>query len=327
MRFRMIGKLRLLALAAIALAGGCGSYTPKYVENLVLPHQENMSRGTDRILLVPIAGPILAEGADLPLSSPEEGPLTRATRDLRRGAQDPRVVAAILRINSPGGGVTASDALRREVEAFRKTGRPVVVYAEELNASGGYYVSTAADWIVSNPTTVTGSIGVISMYFNVEGLLSKVGVAETTFKSGPHKDMTGLFRKMDPEECGIFQGIVDELYGRFVDMVSAGRPRLKRDQVKSLADGRVYTAAQALENGLVDQVGYLEDAAEAARRLAKVGEEVRLISYERLHEGLVLEILNVKGGVPPPRAGLEMSVGVHNLLGARTPHFYYLWMP
>ena len=309
------------------LLAGFGSYAPRFEEVLALPNVEALSTGNDRILVVPLDGPILDEGAGVGIGRGEEGPVARVTRDLRRAAQDPRVKAVVLSVDTPGGGVTPSDRLRREVEAFRRTGRPVVVYAEDLNASGGYYVSTGADWIVSNPTTVTGSIGVIAMYFNVEGLLQKVGVEETTIKSGPHKDMAGLFRKMSPEELAVFQGIVDELYGRFLDVVVRGRPKMTRDQVKALADGRVYTASQALANGLVDQVGYLEDAAAAAAQKAGLPGPVRLVSYERVHQGLVVEILNVRDGSPKPQAGIGMNVEVGGLLGTRTPHFYYLWSP
>ncbi len=319
--------MRRLGIVLVGLlASGCGTYAPKFAEAYVLPHVEAFSAGRDRVVLVPLQGTIMLDGESGGFGSPGEGVLARVTRDLRRAAQDPRVKAVVLHVNSPGGGVTASDILRREVEAFRETGRTVVVYAESLNASGGYYVSTAADRIVSNPTTVTGSIGVIAMYFNVEGLLGKVGVRETSFTSGPHKDMTGLFRKMTEDETRIFQGIVDELYGRFVACVVSGRPKLSPERVRTLADGRVYTASQALENGLVDEVGYLEDAVAAAARLAGLKGPVRLVSYERVHKGLVVEILNVKDGpAPAPKVGFSMEVG--NLLESRTPRFYYLWAP
>lgn len=321
--------LLLGGLLTLTFASGCGTYHPRFVESFVLPHVEGFSSGADRILLVPLQGTILLDGESGGFGPREEGVLERVTRDLRRASRDPRVKAVVLHVNTPGGGVTASDILRREVEAFRKTGRPVVVYAESLNASGGYYVSTAADRIVSNPTTVTGSIGVIAMYFNVEGLLGKVGVQETSFTSGPHKDMTGLFRKMTGDETRIFQGIVDELYGRFVDSVAAGRPKLTREHVTALADGRVYTTSQALENGLVDQVGYLEDAVATAQGLAGLAKKsIRLVSYERVHQGLVVEILNVKeGAVPSPKVGLGVSMEIGNLLESRTPRFYYLWAP
>ena len=329
MRLMRCAGLLLGGLLTLALASGCGTYSPRFAEAFVLPHVEALSSGSDRVLLVPLRGTILLDGESGGFGPPGEGVLERVTRDLRRASRDPRVKAVVLHVDSPGGGVTASDVLRREVEAFRRTGRPVVVYAESLNASGGYYVSTAADRIVSNPTTVTGSIGVIAMYFNVEGLLGKVGVQETSFTSGPHKDMTGLFRRMTEDETRIFQGIVDELHGRFVDCVASGRPKLSRERVKALADGRVYTASQALENGLVDQVGYLEDAVAAAQGLAGLQKRnIRLVSYERVHKGLVVEILNMQdGAAPAPKSGLGLSMEVGNLLESRTPRFYYLWAP
>lgn len=325
----MVGPMRRMLPALLLCLAGCGPYEARFQESPVLGHIPALSRGADRILVVPIHGPLALPGEEGGLGPAREGAVVRAGRDLRRALQDPKVKAVILHVNTPGGGVTASDLLRQEVEAFRKTGRPVVVYAESLNASGGYYVSTAADWIVSNPTTVTGSIGVIAMYFNVEGLLGKVGVEETTFKSGAHKDMTGLFRKISPEEGQIFQGIVNALYDRFVDCVVAGRGKLTRERVKELADGRVYTAAQCLENGLADQVGYLEDAAAKAKSLAGLKGDVRLVSYERVHQGLVIEILNLKdpGQEAARRPALELSVQAGGLLGGRTPGFYYLWMP
>lgn len=320
--------MRFLPLLSLLLPTlwGCGRYEPTYAEAFVLPHVKDCSRGGDRVLVIPLHGVITEEAGGL-LGGHRESPVERVVRDLRRAVETPNVKAVILRVDTPGGGVTASDFLRREVETFRATGRPVIVYAEDLNASGGYYVSSAADVIVQNPNGITGSIGVISLFLNIEGLMQKIGVAEMTFKSGAHKDMTGLFRKMDDDERGILQGIVDELFGRFVDVVDRGRPALNRDQVKALADGRVYTASQALKIGLVDQVGYLEDAIEAAKRKAGLTGPVRVVSYEKVHEGIVVEFLNVKGGEGHPQSGLQMTLEAGDLLSVGTPRFYYLWMP
>jgi len=186
----------------------------------------------------------------------------------------------VLRINTPGGTVTASDIIYREIMLFREeTKVPVVAALMDVAASGGYYIALAADRIVAHPTTVTGSIGTIMVTANVEGLLGKIGVATNTFKSAEHKDMGSPFRMLTPEERAIFQSVIDELQRQFVAKV-VERRRLTESAARGLADGRIYTAPQALGKGLVDALGYMPDALAAARRAIGV-DEAKVIVYKR----------------------------------------------
>jgi len=185
---------------------------------------------------------------------------------LDQAAQDSNVRAVVLRVNSPGGGVVASNEIYQALLGFDK---PVVVSMGDVAASGGYYISCAAEYIVANPDTLAGSIGVISQFTNLEGLLDKIGVDVLVITSGPAKDMGSPFREMTPEEQAIWEEIITQAYEGFVEVVAEGRD-LPLDEVRELADGRVYSGRQALELGLVDELGLLERAIEKAAELGGI---------------------------------------------------------
>jgi protease-4 len=188
---------------------------------------------------------------------------------------DPDVKSILLYVNSPGGGVTASDVI---YHALTKVDKPIVVLMGDLAASGGYYISMASDWIIANPNTLTGSIGVISEFPNADALLDKVGVEFVVITSGPRKDFGSPYREMTEEERQYWQAIVDEAYSGFVAIVAEGR-NLPVEQVLPLADGRVYTGRQALDAGLLDALGYEEDAIAKAAELGGITGEPRIIEY------------------------------------------------
>src|SRR5262249_43032332 len=166
----------------------------------------------------------------------------------------------VLRIDSPGGSVSASDTLYHEILSWKtEKKKPVVAFFNGLSTSGAYYLAMASDQIVAHPASVTGSIGVIMPGLSIEGLMDKYGVADQTLTSGPFKDTGSLFRDMRPDEKKQLQSVIDDLYGRFTEVVATGRPALDKAKIHSLADGRVYSAQQALAVGLVDRLGYLED--------------------------------------------------------------------
>jgi protease-4 len=217
--------------------------------------------------------------------------------------------------------VTASDIIRHDIAEFRKRKKiPVQACIMGLGTSGGYYAATATDRITAHPTAITGSIGVLLMKFNVEGLLGKVGVEERTVKSGDKKDILSPFRRATPEEERLVQGIIDQLYGRFLDMVLA-RPGngLSREQLRPLADGRIYTAPQALEAGLIDRIGYLDDVIAEMRKGAG-DEQARVVSYYRPG--------SYKGSIYAGSTGkewlAELTGGLDAVSGGS---FMYLWKP
>ncbi|MBX6378782.1 MAG: signal peptide peptidase SppA [Clostridia bacterium] len=226
---------------------------------------------------------------------------------LRRARESGAVRAVVLRLDTPGGSAAAAQEIAAEVERLRASGKPVVVSMGDVAASGGYWIAAVADRIVASPATVTGSIGVIMDVPNLRALLERLGVAVDTVKSGPHKDIGSPLRSLSEEERRILQGMVNDIYEQFVDAVARGR-RLPRERVYALADGRVFTGRQAQENGLVDQLGNLPDAVEAAAELAglapgyRVEEMGRETPWWRLLRDLGLGAGPWRGLWPLPRA-------------------------
>jgi protease-4 len=196
---------------------------------------------------------------------------------LHRAENDPSVKAIVLRVDSPGGGVVASDEI---YGALLEIEKPIVVSMGDMAASGGYYISCAADMIVANPATLTGSIGVIAMAPNYEELLDKIGIEMLIIKSGPLKDELSPYREPTAEEIKHWQKIIDEAYERFVGIVATAR-NLSLNEAQRLADGRVYTGQQALELGLVEKLGDLPQAIDLAAQLGGIQGEPRVIEYQR----------------------------------------------
>ena len=320
--------LRVIALAlALATLTACSvlsvDLTPR-----IRPLEEEVveGRGETKILLMDVSGFITDEapsgGIGLGPSPVRVPMLVRIREELKKAAKDERVKALVLRINTPGGTVTASDIVYREVMLFREqTKVPVVAALMDVAASGGYYIALAADRIVAHPTTVTGSIGTIMVTANVEGLLGKIGVTTNTFKSAEHKDMGSPFRTLTPEERAIFQSVIDELQRQFVAKV-VERRRLPEDVARGLADGRIYTAPQALERRLVDAIGYMPDALAAARSAIGV-DEAKVVVYKRPREYQATYYAQTRNESP----ALETTMERLATLTGVGPRFLYLWAP
>ncbi|HZC68836.1 MAG TPA: signal peptide peptidase SppA [Nitrospirales bacterium] len=197
--------------------------------------------------------------------------------ELRRFRDNPSVKAVVLRIDSPGGGVVPSQEIHKEVLKARTEGRLKVVSSMgNLAASGGYYIAAATDKIVANPGTLTGSIGVIMELANVQGLLEKVGVQSVVIKSGRYKDLASPFRAMSEEDRALLQSVLDDVHDQFIQAVATGRA-LKVEQVRPLADGRIFTGRQARTAKLVDELGDLQDAIKLAARLVGIAGEPRVV--------------------------------------------------
>ena len=239
--------------------------------------------GLDKVLLVDISGVIMTGDSgllNLPMLKGEDM-VQRLAEELYKARQDKHIKALLVRIDSPGGSVSASDLLYHLIESYqRDTGVKVVASMMGVAASGGYYVALAADKIYAMPTTVTGSIGTLSLRLDVSGLMGKVGVQTETVKSAPLKDMWSPFRPAKEEERAIMQGLIDQLFNRFKQKVVQRRPGLTPEQLEKSTTGRIFTAQEALELGLIDQVGYPEDALAAARQMAGLN-EARLVVYHR----------------------------------------------
>jgi protease-4 len=280
-----------------------------------------------KILLMDVSGMLSDEGTqpilNLGTPPPRVPMLVRIREELKKAEEDRQVRALIVRINSPGGTVTASDIMYREVLSFKERTRlPVVAIMMDVAASGGYYLALAADTIIAHPTTVTGSIGVIMLSVNAEGLMQKIGVAATAIKSAEHKDMGSPFRALTPDERAVFQSVIDDLQRQFLAKVVAHR-KLSPETVRTLADGRVYTADQALAHKLIDQIGYMSDAVALAKRAAGV-DEARVIVYHRprQYRATYYALAEDASG-----AGLNASLSGMASLAASGPRFLYLWWP
>ncbi|HEC21326.1 MAG TPA: signal peptide peptidase SppA [Chloroflexi bacterium] len=218
---------------------------------------------------------------------------------IERADADPNVRAIVLRIDSPGGGVTASDEI---YHALRQVDKPVVVSMGTLAASGGYYIAAAADYIYATPHTLTGSIGVISQFVIAEELLDEVGIEIVVIASGEAKDFGSIHRQMTDEERAYWQALTDEIYEGFVEVVAEGR-QMSVEDVRALADGRVYTGQRALDLGLVDEIGYFDDAVEKAAELGGISGEPAIVEF-RPEVGL----LDALYGFQSRRSGFSLDM-------------------
>ncbi|MFZ5632359.1 MAG: signal peptide peptidase SppA [Bacillota bacterium] len=195
---------------------------------------------------------------------------------LRQAARNPDIKAVVLRMNSPGGTTAASQEIADEVKKLKKSGVKVVTSMGDVAASGAYWIAASSDKIVANPGTITGSIGVLIQTTNYRGLFDKLGIGSTTFKSGAYKDMGSPVRPMTEEERRIFQSMVDDTYLQFIDTVAGGR-NLSPDVVRRL-NGRVLTGRQAMEVGLVDQLGNFYDSISLAGEISGLGKNPRTLN-------------------------------------------------
>ena len=291
-----------------------------------MPLQEKTVQGTaaDKILLMDISGVISEKGSDTLLGGEPAELTARIKEELALAAEDSRIKALLLRMNSPGGTVTASDVIYHEISEFKaKQKVPVVAVIMDIGASGGYYVAVAADRIIAHPTSVTGSVGVIMLRVNAEGLLQKIGVEAGAIKSGAKKDIGSPFRPMNEEERAIFQSMINGFQSRFLEVVTKGRKTLPAEQLKLIADGRVLTGPQAVQLGLVDQIGYLEDGIVAAKKLAGLA-DARVVMYVR--PGTYKNNIYSQA---PGTSTLEAlaNLDIMGLVRGGTPQFLYLWMP
>jgi protease IV len=274
---------RLLICGLIWLLAAAGCVTVKvslFEEPGPLKEKTISGYGGDKILLIEVAGVIL-EGPHslLALGKGTTSP-NRIKEELEKALKDDRIKAVVVKINSPGGTVSAADVILHELKAFKAAKNvPVVVCLQGLATSGGYYVAQAGDAIIAYPTCITGSIGVIAMKFNFRGLMDKVGVDDDVVKSGKWKDFWSPFRPATPQEKEMMQQVINDFYRNFVDVVAQGR-KMSLKRTKEAADGRIFTASQALNLGLVDQLGYLDDALELARVKAGLDHH-RVVTYHR----------------------------------------------
>jgi protease-4 len=280
------------------------------------------SRVKEKILLLDISGVIVSSMK--PGVFDKEGDiLSQVYYRLKKAAEDNLVKGIILRLDTPGGEVTASDIIYHEIMNFKKrTGIPVLALMMGLTASGGYYIASACDLLIAHPSTLTGSIGVISLFPNLEGLFEKVGIQVHVIKSGELKDSGSVFRQMTPKERDVFQKIVDEYHQNFQDVVYENRKdHLSLEDLKKIADGRVMTASQALEAKLIDEIGYFDKALKIILDLSSLP-EANVVSYTYFPKRKT----NIYATSLKSEPLLE-SASFRDVVQSLKSGFYYLWHP
>jgi len=314
-------------LISLVLFSGCALNMSLAPEPKPLEEKVVEGEGRPKILLVDLDGMISFKeetGITGIVTKPSKVAFFREA--LLKAENDPDMAAVVLRINSPGGSVAASDTIYHEIMSFKQKKKiPVEAFIMEVGASGGYYVASACDSIIASPAAITGSIGVIAVKFNVDGLLSKIGVSEETYKSGPKKDFWMPFRPSTPEEKKMLQGIIDKLYARFVEVVYLNRQKLlTKAEVGELADGRILTADEALDSKLIDKVAYLDETINAVKNSLNL-DKARVVTYERpktFKSNIYSDMSS-----PGPQVINLLTVNAEDFSIFSGTRFMYLWNP
>jgi protease-4 len=302
--------LLLMIFGGLADMAGLGGGSSSVEEER---YQERIWKGPDKIAIIRVEGPILDGDGYV--------------RDqIDAVLDDDKVRAVVLRIDSPGGTVTGSDYILHHLKKMRAEkatqGKklPLVVSMGGIAASGGYYIAMAVEEtpnaIFAEPTTWTGSIGVIIPHYDISGLLKRYNVEDNSIVSHELKALGSMTKEMTPEERAILQGLVDDSFERFKQIVLSGRPKLSNPQLQAAATGQVFTTRQAIEHGLVDREGFLEDAIRAAISMAGLtDDDVRVVRYKGTPS--LTDLLFMRAGRPKPD---PLAI-----LDAATPRAYYLW--
>lgn len=268
--------------------------------------------GTTKVVRIALEGPIFRGSAGF-FSAGDM--VESVLRQIRVATNDEDVRAILLDLSSPGGAVTPCDEIHAALRRFRESreDRRVIAFVRDLAASGGYYIAVAADHILAEPTAMVGSIGVIFQSLNWHQLAGKIGVDASVVKSGDNKDLMNPFRPVNSNHVEILKRIVDDVYGRFCDLVAKGRD-LGRDQVRELADGTVFTAAEARDRKMIDEIGFWEDAVHTTAQQLGV-ETVRVVRYED-RPRLLQELL-----------GADVSAAARRLASHTGPQLLMIWAP
>ena len=315
----------LFVMVLLMIFSGCTLFNINVIPKVSPLKEKTVSgEGGDKVLVVDIQGMISNKKRTSSLGTVTGmGMVDRVREVLKKAEKDDDIKGLLLRINTPGGTVTSSDIIYHEIKAFKER-KNIKVYAivMDLAASGGYYVAQAADRIIVHPTSLTGSIGVIVIKMNLRGLMDKVGVDFEVVKSGEHKDFLSPFRPLTEDERQVFQETIDSLHQRFVSTIEDNRKQLNRSEIKKLADGRIYTAQQALDSKLVDQIAYMDEAEDFIQKDLGL-KEMRLVVYHRAGQHKT----NIYSSSPVPPSVNINFINLNFMPDTPEPNFMYLWMP
>jgi protease-4 len=291
--------LMLIGIVAVFMAGQRGLFTEEIIHK---------GPARNKIAVITLEGIINGEEAQ------------NIYNQLNMARQDKRVKGLIVRVNSPGGTISGSDRIHKEILKYRQEEKkPVVAFMQDIAASGGYYTSVACDKIIAEPTTITGSIGVISLYFVVQELLKdKLGILPVVVKSGEKKDWPSYFQAPSKEQLQYLQDkLISPAYERFVKIVSEGRnATLTESQIRKLADGSIFGAQEALSEKLIDKIGYMDEAIELVKSLAGI-EKAQVVEYRKPFS--LASLLSYRS------TGNSLKITTDSLYKFSTPQIMYLW--
>jgi protease-4 len=314
----------VILTASLVLITGCAtprinifSVTPDPLKEYALE-----GTGADKILLIPVNGMIS--------DSPKKGLLTaspslveQVVSQINKAQKDKQIKAVLFKINSPGGTITASDLLYHEISAYKeKAGSKIVVSMMDLATSGAYYMSLPADIIMAHPTTITGSVGVISLQPKVKGLMDKIGLGLDVQKVGKYKDMGSFFRETSEDERKLLQKAMNDFGERFMGLVKKHR-KLTPQAITEISTARVFLADEALQIGLIDKIGYISDAVKETKKIAKISEDAKLIVYRRA-EFPEDNYYNIAGTTSENLNFSVINIELPEIFSAKAG-FYYLW--
>jgi protease-4 len=317
----------------MALAG-CGGENMGFLVKPVSAHQELREAVVaddgllvaNKIALIDVSGMLLNARVG-GLFGDNENPASLFCEKLDKARNDSSVKAVVLRLNTPGGTVQASEAMYDYLQRFRRsTGKPVIACITDMGASGGYYLACGCDRILVQSTSITGSIGVIIQTVSFAGTMEWLRISTDAVVSGPFKDMASPLRAMKPQEREMLQQMVNEFYDKFLSVVGQGRKDRLKDDLRKLADGRVYTGRQAVENGLADGLGDVTDACAQARKAAGVS-RAKVVMYHR-PLGYRASVYSAAPEISPQAGGTTVNLlNLQNseLMTLGRPAFLYLW--
>lgn len=319
--------MKINALTAICLTlllSACSAPMFNILNTTPNPLQEYTLEGDgkDKILIIPVDG-MISDSPKQDLFMTKPGLVEQVVVQLNKARSDSRIKAVLLKVNSSGGTITASDLLYHEIASYKaKTGNRIGVIMMDVAASGAYYISLPADMIMAHPTTITGSVGVIFMRPKAVGLMTKIGLGVEVSKFGRNKDMGSPFRESNDEEKALMQNTVDKFGDRFISLVKKHR-RLDPDSLAKISTARVFVADEALQLKLIDKIGYLPDALSETKKLAGVSEDARVIVYRR---SSVPEdnYYNTSGAEAQSVHLSAVQIALPEILNAKAG-FYYLW--
>ena len=312
----------LLALGMTLMLSACSFPRLNIFDTTPNPLQEHTLEGTgkDKILIIAIDG-MISNSPQQDFFGAKPSLVEQVVVQLNKARGDSQIKAVLLKVNSPGGTITASDLLYHEISAYKaKTGNKISVAMMDVAASGAYYLSLPADMITAHPTTLTGSVGVIFMRPKAVGLLDKIGLSVETNKSGTNKDMGSPFRESNDEEKMLMQKTVDTFGNRFINLVQQHR-KLDESSLKEVATARVFIADDALRLKLIDKIGYMRDAIKETKIIAGIADDARVVVYRRNDAP---EDNYYRAAAPDAARISLINVALPEIFNIRSG-FYYLW--